>query len=445
MSLCGKTNRKEDPKRSQEKRIQEIPLKMAQASNAGCAGCGRNGRRGDRSCGGRGRTPSGTVPCNAAEVGACKDLEGHIFTIGSGNKGKDGDMLRALMEKMATYIGTKYSDKTAQEWTSGKKIVLLEPAYLQAILVRHAERVKATRECIELKPKSLRAEKTAIEAEIISAPTNCGLLKELRKVDDQIAKGDIKLKDEVEMKLTNNEKIAHSNAWHTHQELSNSLKKSRGKFYSLLLGQCTQVLVDKMKQDADWVKISGLFDPTHFFKLIEKFVLKQSNNQYKMAVLIAEQLSILSFHQDDQIGNATYYNWFTTRVEVACQAGVCYHSPDLLEDKAAELKMAAYDTLSPAKKKTVVDVVKQECLPYLFINNSNAKMHSQLKKDVANDYSKGNMDAYPKDIHKALTLMNEYKQLKLDAQVVPAQSIAFVTGVQGGKGRKGAKYLQDAE
>jgi hypothetical protein len=346
---------------------------------------------------------------------------------------------------MATYIGTKDGKEAAQEWTSGKKIVLLEPAYLQAILVRDAERVKATRERIQLRLKSLRAEKTAIEAKIISALTNCGLLKELHEVDDQIAKGVIKLKDEVKMKLTNDEKTAHSNAWRSHCESRDSLKKSRKKIYSLLLGQCTQVLVDKMKQDTDWVKISGLFDPTLLFKLIKKFVLKQSNNQYKTAVLIAEQLSILLFRQDDQIGNATYYDWFTTRVEVACQAGVCYHSPDLLEGNAAQLKMGAFNTLLPTNKKTVVDIVEQEYLAYLFINNSNVKMHSQLKKVVANDYSKGNTDAYPKDIHKALTLMNEYKPLNLDAQVVPAQGTAFVTGGQGGKGRKGAEYLQNAE
>jgi hypothetical protein len=81
---------------------------MAQASDAGHAGCGRNGRRGDRGCGGCRGTPSGTVPRKASEVGACKDLKGHIFTIGSGNKGKDGEMLRTSMEKMATYIGMKY-------------------------------------------------------------------------------------------------------------------------------------------------------------------------------------------------------------------------------------------------------------------------------------------------------------------------------------------------
>ncbi len=51
--------------------------------------------------------------------------------------------------------------------------------------------------------------------------------------------------------------------------------------------------------------------------------------------------------------------------------------------------------------------------------------------------------------------MNKYKPLKLDAQVVPAQSTAFVTGGQGGNKNNQqntqstnilhAKYLQDAE
>jgi hypothetical protein len=39
------------------------------------------------------------VPRKASEVGACKDLEGHVFTIDLRNKGKDGNMLRTSMEK----------------------------------------------------------------------------------------------------------------------------------------------------------------------------------------------------------------------------------------------------------------------------------------------------------------------------------------------------------
>jgi hypothetical protein len=65
-----------------------------------------------------------------------------------------------------------------------------------------------------------------------------------------------------------------------------------------------------MKQDVDWGTIIDLFDPIALFKLIEKFVLKQSDNQYKTTVLIAEQLSILQFRQDDQVTNATYLRLF---------------------------------------------------------------------------------------------------------------------------------------
>jgi hypothetical protein len=134
-------------------------------------------------------------------------------------------------------------------------------------------------------------------------------------------------------------------------------------------------------------------------------------------------------------------------VEVACQAGVCYYSLDLLEDKATQLKMGSYDTLSDTDKKKVIDSIEQEYLAYLFLNNSNAKMHSQLKKDVANDYSKGNTNAYPNDIHKALTLMNEYKPLKLDTPAIPVQGTAFVTKDQGGKkkGKGKTKYLNGTE
>ncbi len=87
--------------------------KMARAAPAGRGGRGKKGGRGGRGRGARGKSVTATIPRKTTEVGACKELEGHIFTIGSGNNGKDGDMLRTSMEKMATYIGTKYGDDAA--------------------------------------------------------------------------------------------------------------------------------------------------------------------------------------------------------------------------------------------------------------------------------------------------------------------------------------------
>ncbi len=49
----------------------------------------------------------------------------------------------------------------------------------------------------------------------------------MREAEDQIAQSEIDLVDEVAMKLTEVEKIAHANAWRTHQETTESLKVSK--------------------------------------------------------------------------------------------------------------------------------------------------------------------------------------------------------------------------
>jgi hypothetical protein len=65
-----------------------------------------------------------------------------------------------------------------------------------------------------------------------------------------------------------------------------------GKVYSLVLGQCTTVLLDKLKQDSDWQTVSDSYNPLKLLKLIEKYILKQSDNQYKIGIVI-EQLKLL--------------------------------------------------------------------------------------------------------------------------------------------------------
>jgi hypothetical protein len=76
----------------------------------------------------------------------------------------------------------------------------------------------------------------------MSAPTDRDLLKEMREVDDNLAKGEIELADEVDMKLTKDKKISHSNAWSTHRETNESLKKSRVKTTPCYLARAPKYL-----------------------------------------------------------------------------------------------------------------------------------------------------------------------------------------------------------
>ncbi len=122
-----------------------------------------------------------------------------------------------------------------------------------------------------------------------------------------------------------------------------------------------------------------------------------------------------------------YYDRFKTRVNVAEHIGVSFDNPVLWDWKSQELYSTDYelllDTLKEAKVK---EDIKQAFLAYLFFINSNDKKQSWLKKTVANDHAKGNVEAYPSSCHVALTFMNGFKPLVIKgAALVAAQGTAF--------------------
>jgi hypothetical protein len=149
---------------------------MACQPHAGRAGRGGGGRGGH---GGRfpKRNEPSSPPHKGGEVGACKDLKGNVFTIGSGNKGKDGDMLRTSKEKLALFIGTNYGDDACQEWLSEKQLVLQEPTYPDAVLARHRLRKIAVTDRVIKMITSLEKQLQVINTELLLAPNDLNLLK----------------------------------------------------------------------------------------------------------------------------------------------------------------------------------------------------------------------------------------------------------------------------
>ncbi len=154
---------------------------------------------------------------------------------------------------------------------------------------------------------SLEKQLQVINTELLLAPNDLNLLKSQMEVEKKLELAKFDLMDVVEVKTTANEGMAFSNAWRTYRERTDCLVRSQGKVYSLVLGQCTTVLLDKMKQDADWQAASDSYNPLKLLKLIEKSILKQSDNQYKIGIII-EQLILLAYRQDDGVTNLVYYD-----------------------------------------------------------------------------------------------------------------------------------------
>ena len=108
-------------------------------------------------------------------------------------------------------------------------------------------------------------------------------------MSDNSNKGEHDLHAEVPIHMNEREKNEYNNLCRTQRERNAKLDTHRGQVYALILGQCTQLLQDKLKQDATWSSVSKSYDPLELYKLIEKVILKQTEDQYVHAS-VAEQV-----------------------------------------------------------------------------------------------------------------------------------------------------------
>ena len=75
--------------------------------------------------------------------------------------------------------------------------------------------------------------------------------------------------------------------------LANNLQKA----YSLVLGQCTNLLQSKLKQQATWAAISGAQDAIGLLSLIKSIAFRFKDQKFLPLVLYHSKLYLYSFHQ----------------------------------------------------------------------------------------------------------------------------------------------------
>ena len=89
----------------------------------------------------------------------------------------------------------------------------------------------------------------------------------------------------------------------------------------MILGKCTQLLKDKMKQDTEWNVVSTSYEPRTLYRLVEKTVLGQTEDQYPFATVYNQELGFYAFRQDT-VSNPQWYERFNTKVDVGEAIGV---------------------------------------------------------------------------------------------------------------------------
>ena len=217
---------------------------------------GRGGGRGAKAGRGHGRKKSEAtgLPSRSGEVGACVELGNNIFTLGVNSKSKDGDKLRKTGKAVAIYIGRHFGDELQKEFEFGKKTVRQVPAYDAAVVTRHAQKVAADTLRLTTHIASLQTHLVTIEAAIAADVGNLDLVTKKIEIEEKIASGNDKLLEDIDIDkcMTGEEAKLWDSAHRSYREDEQKLIKDSGKVYALILGQCTQTLLEALQEDDDW-------------------------------------------------------------------------------------------------------------------------------------------------------------------------------------------------
>ena len=195
-----------------------------------------------------------------------------------------------------------------------------------------------------------------------------------------------------------------------------------------------------MLQDPKWESVSKSYDPLLLYSLIEKIVLKQTDEEYPFAG-VCDQLVHVMVGKQGTLTNHQWYERFNTRCETAKSCGVRFDVFPVLWDYCAGLLNngagVEYKNLSEEDQKIAKQDSEERFLSYVFLTNSNAG-NDTLKRELKNDFIMG-MDQYPEDCSTALMFLDRY------AKSAPPPSTSERTSFaqKGPGGKKGGDTKKD--
>lgn len=315
-------------------------------------GHGRGGRRGQRKRRGRG---------HGYQTGLCKDLGTNVFDFGT--KGA-ADQMRKTWERICHYVGFEMGPDIAMELRNETRITIDAPTYTDEVQARHAQRELIVTTCKERLQNARRAMLEILEALPVDEQSHVAIAT----LKNEIAMTNFELLQPVPVELTDVEKILYDIEWEVYSDRMYKLKKHRGQAFFLVLGQCTQLLQDRMQQDPDWDEVNTSNDPLQLYQLIKKIVQGPTNDQYPPAIIYEQLVGLFGCRQEN-LSNAQWYE----RFNAATAVGVSFEHKVLLEYQAGlDYAGATYESLTDAQKQAVKQASQEQLLAYIMLRQSKA-------------------------------------------------------------------------
>ena len=219
------------------------------------------------------------------------------------------------------------------------------------------------------------------------------------------------------------------------------IKANLKKLFSLVWGQCTELMRTKLQQMPSFDQINAHQDSIGLIKLIKGLTFKFDLKQYAPMAMVNIDTRLYKFTQGRQVTDALYYEQFKSLVEVIEHyQGEIGHHPKLIlqelekiaEDRFdPETPLASIASMSPSVLLDATENARQKYLACLFLNGADKTRYESLVLGVTNDFVKG-LDTFPKTLQDAFALLTETRCREVTKSSLEGSSFA-----QGGGGGNG--------
>jgi hypothetical protein len=214
------------------------------------------------------------------------------------------------------------------------------------------------------------------------------------------------------------------------------LQENMQKAYSLILGQCTELLRAKLKQSADWTQVSSTFDVLELTRLIKSIVFKFDGQKFLPVSLHQAKQNFYSLCQGTMT-KAEYLEKVTNLVDITSSYDGEILNTAIVEYTRLRIHPGTNVGAQTDPQMVMVQIAAKElCLATAFLLQCNRRRYGKLLKELENDFTKGHMN-YPPDMVKAYQLLNEYKQWWPTSSAPQSDGVSFAQkGKQDGNQNK---------
>ena len=252
---------------------------------------------------------------------------------------------------------------------------------------------------------------------------------EMRQVIMKLRKPTYDIPEDIPKDSSDGLKIIWKNRLTEYVKRESVLTENVKTAYSLIWGQCTDVMRQKIASHSDYETTEDVSDAIGLLKTIKSIMFNFQGQIYRPQALRDAKRRFYNMYQDRHMTVQAYLDKFQNSVEVIEHCG-----GDLGIDKglidntfATANPVVNRETATPATVEAAKKYAREQYLACAFLLGADRKRYGKLLENLENDYTQKN-DRWPKTITDAYSLLINWKQDPRNLlQVVGASSdgIAF--------------------